>query len=47
MREIKEWSKFKKRFDDGTFDTQDVNAHQLESYAEVFKNKKKFFNVGS
>jgi len=47
MREIKEWSKFKKKFDDGTFDTQDVNAHQLESYAEVFKNKKNSLTSGA
>ena len=32
MREIKLWSQLKKEFDDGTFDTQDVNRHQLESY---------------
>jgi len=47
MREIKEWSKFKKKFDDGTFDTQNVNTHQLESYAQVFNNRKNSITPGS
>jgi hypothetical protein len=40
MREIKEWSKFKKIYNDGTFDDQDVNTHQLESFGKVYQNKK-------
>ena len=39
MREIKLWSKFKKRFDDGSFDTKNVNTHQLNSYHLTIKNK--------
>ena len=35
MREIKLWSQLKKEFDDGTFDTQDVNRHQLDSYHQL------------
>ena len=29
MREINMWSNLKKEFDDGTFDTKNVNTHQL------------------
>ena len=39
MREIKLWSTLKKEFDDGSFDTKDVNRHQLESYELIMKNK--------
>ena len=39
MREIKMWSNLKKEFDDGTFNTKDVNLHQLESYHQVIQNK--------
>ena len=38
MREIKLWSTLKKEFDDGSFDTKDVNRHQLESYHHIMKN---------
>lgn len=36
MRELKLWSQIKAKLDDGTFDTQDVNAHQLEGYTQRF-----------
>ena len=39
MREIKMWSKLKKEFDDGSFDTKDVNQHQLESYGRQYAIK--------
>ena len=39
MREIKLWSTLKKEFDDGSFDTKDVNRHQLDSYHLIMKNK--------
>ena len=39
MREIKLWSALKKEFNDGSFDTKDVNRHQLESYHLIMKNK--------
>ena len=47
MREIKLWSKFKKRFDDGSFDTKDVNTHQLNSYHLTMKNKAETLTSGS
>lgn len=36
IREIRLWSKIKTSFDDGSFDTKDVNTHQLVSYARRF-----------
>ena len=47
MREIKLWSTLKKEFDDGSFDTQDVNRHQLESYHQIMKNKAETLTSGS
>ena len=41
MREIKMWSKLKKEFNDGSFDTKDVNQHQLESYGRQYAIKAK------
>ena len=39
MREIKMWSKLKKEFDDGSFDTKDVNTHQLDSYGIMYHQR--------
>ena len=47
MREIKLWSTLKKEFDDGSFDTQDVNRHQLDSYHLIMKNKAETLTPGS
>ena len=47
MREIKLWSKFKNKFDDGSFDTKDVNTHQLHSYHLTMKNKAETLTEGS
>ena len=47
MREIKLWSSLKKEFDDGSFDTKDVNRHQLESYHMIMKNKAETLTSGS
>ena len=47
MREIKLWSTLKKEFDDGTFDTKDVNRHQLDSYHMIMKNKAETLSSGS
>ena len=47
MREIKLWSKFKKKFDDGSFDTKNVNTHQLNSYHLTMKNKAETLTQGS
>jgi len=47
MREIKLWSALKKEFDDGSFNTKDVNRHQLDSYAIIMKNKAETLTTGS
>ena len=47
MREIKLWSKLKKEADDGTFDKEDVNTHQLESYHKIMINRKDTLTAGS
>ena len=47
MREIKLWSTLKKEFDDGSFNTKDVNRHQLDSYALIMKNKAETLTAGS
>ena len=47
MREIKTWSKFKKQFNDGSFDTKNVNTHQLDSYHLTMKNKAETLTQGS
>ena len=47
MREIKLWSTLKKEFNDGSFDTKDVNRHQLDSYALIMKNKAETLTQGS
>ena len=47
MREIKLWSAYKTKYDDGKFDTKDVNTHQLESYHLVMKNKAETLTQGS
>ena len=47
MREISMWSKLKKEFDDGSFDNQDHNQHQLKSYHEVYKHKVDTLTPGS
>jgi hypothetical protein len=47
MREINMWSKLKTEFNDGSFDTQDVNKHQLESYHKVMIKKVESLTPGS
>ena len=47
MREIRLWSKLKNETDDGTFDKQDVNKHQLESYHKIMINRKNTLTPGS
>ena len=47
MREIKLWSQLKKENDDGTFDKQNVNTHQLESYHKIMLNRKDTLTPGS
>ena len=47
MREIKMWSMLKLEFNDGSFNTKDVNQHQLESYHKVYAGKAKTLNQNS
>ena len=47
MREVSTWSKLKKEFDDGNFDTQNVNTHQAESYTHVLDQRKKTLTAAS
>jgi len=47
MREIKLWSGYKKKYDDGSFDTTNVNTHQLNSYHLTMKNKAETLTQGS
>ena len=47
MREIKLWSRLKKENDDGSFDTTNVDKHQLESYHTIMKNRKATLTPGS
>lgn len=39
VRELDQWSRLKAELDDGTFDTQDVNAHQMESLKLQLQNR--------
>jgi hypothetical protein len=47
LREIKLWSKFKLEYDDGSFDTKNVNTHQFESLAQIMEHKKNSITPGS
>ena len=47
MREVTEWSNFKKIYNDGTFDTNNVDTHQLLSYKKIMKNRKNTLTPGS
>ena len=47
MREVTEWSNFKKIYNDGTFDTKNVDTHQLLSYKKIIKNRKNTLTPGS
>ena len=47
MRENKWWSQLKKESYDGTFDKQEVNTHQLESYHKIMVNRKNTLTSGS
>jgi hypothetical protein len=47
MREINQWSQLKKEYDDGSFDTKNVNTHQAESYKMMLTNKVKTLTPGS
>ena len=47
LREVNEWSHFKKVYNDGTFDDKNVDTHQLLSYKKVMKNRKNTLTPGS
>ena len=47
MREISTWSKLKKEFHDDSFDDQDVNTHQAESYMHQLEQRKATLTPGS
>jgi hypothetical protein len=47
LREIKLWSKFKAEYDDGSFDTKNVNTHQFDSLAQIMEHKKNSITPGS
>lgn len=47
MREINQWSQLKAEYDDGSFDTKNVNTHQAESYKLALSNKVKTLTSGS
>ena len=47
MREISTWSKLKKEFHDGSFDDQNVNTHQAESYLHRLEQQKLTLTPGS
>ncbi len=40
MREVATWSKLKKEFHDGSFDDEDVNTHQADSYMLRLQHQK-------
>jgi hypothetical protein len=47
MREINQWSQLKAEYNDGSFDTKNVNTHQAESYKLMLTNKVKTLTPGS
>ena len=47
LREIKLWSRFKTEYDDGSFDTKNVNTHQFESLSQIMEHKKNSITPGS
>ena len=47
MREVATWSKLKKEFHDGSFDDEDVNTHQADSYILRLQHQKDTLTPGS
>lgn len=47
VRELELWSKLKAELDDGSFDTKDVNVHQMESLALTLQNRAKAIGPGA
>lgn len=47
IRELELWSKLKNELDDKSFDTQNVNTHQMESLGLTLENRAKMLPPGS
>jgi len=47
LKEIDLWVKIKNELDDGSFDNQDVNTHQAESYKQYYQNRVKTLGPSS
>jgi hypothetical protein len=47
VREIDQWSKLKAELDNGEFDTQQVNTHQMESLCRSLENRAATLTSGS
>ena len=47
LREVTEWSNFKKIYNDGTFDDKNVDTHQLLSYKKIMKNRQNTLTPGA
>lgn len=47
VREIKSWSKIKAELDDGSFDNQNVEAHQMESLRLQLENRQRTLSPNS
>lgn len=47
LREIDQWIQIKNELDDGSFDNQEVNTHQAESYKQYYQNRVKTLNPNS
>ena len=47
MREIEHWSRLKKEFDDGSFDTRNVNTHQAKALTGFLQYRKENLNTES
>lgn len=47
VRELKLWSQIKAELDDGTFNTVDVNVHQMESLGMTLRNRRDCLTAAS
>ena len=47
IREIEHWSRLKKEFDDGSFDTHNVNTHQAKALTGFLQTRKDNLNTES
>jgi hypothetical protein len=47
LREVNQWSVLKKELDNGTFDTDNVNTHQMQSLKMTLQNRAQTLTSGS